>query len=132
MTKDLKSLHDRQMGPPLDVISGILEQVSSFYESESICIDGLDECENRKDILTVLQSLRNNDRFNSLITSRPENDLIVAFQGLPQLEMDTLGVFHDIATHLDDRIYRHAEFDAFSESLKQVIRDTLLAQSRGM
>lgn len=138
LVTDLKRLHYRHAQtsytrrPPLDVILGILERVSACYETISVVIDGVDECEDRHELLTTIQSLRKKNKFKLLVASRPESDILNAFQDFPSQEMVPMEILQDIETHLNNRIYQRDGFKRLSDNFKTEVKTRLLKDNQGM
>lgn len=138
----LKSLRQRHLeignvgSPPLDVLVAVLEWLSmATYQRVYVIIDGLDECQTRKELLIVLMKLANNklnSRLNLLITSRPEEDIKSAFNGRPNAEMDPDGVRSDIQSYVTWILDHHHNFNDVSKDLKLEIKETLVEKSDGM
>jgi len=109
----------------------MLEWISNSFDRMYIIIDGLDECKERKELLTLLRQISATN-LHVLVTSRPETDIRKAFEGKPCLEMLEDAVQHDIAIHIEWMLTHDEDLEDLPHSLKQEIRERLVAKSQAM
>ena len=110
----------------------ILEKLSHLLPRLYLLVDGIDECEERVDLLLGLQRLAEIGTINVFVASRPETDIKESFNNKRFLEMDENQVQMDIARHVD-WVLENEKFQVeLDESLKDEIRVRILNKSQGM
>ena len=106
-----------------------------------IVVDALDECETaeRDEVTTFLSSLleRGEDRVKILITSRPEDDLSLAFDGQASYRIDVNDTANDIEPFVANRVDQLVQSrkllrGGVSPQLRSEIIDTLNRKADGM
>lgn len=96
----LKALHDSGCDPSMSELMDVLELVLHRFTAVYLVIDGLDEAEDRSELLYLLAELATETRFEKLrllATSRPEYDIQEAFsEASESLSMSNQFVLQDI------------------------------------
>jgi hypothetical protein len=122
------------MRTSLSTITEILIEVVS-QNRVTIFIDGLDECEERQDILAFFQQLAGEANFsNILVSSRDEADIREMLSGFPRMRLEaaSASLNRDINYYINHRLDHDREFKWLKPSFKQIIRERLSAQAKGM
>lgn len=118
----------------LEIISEILLE-TAIENKITILVDGLDECENRVEILEFFSELGVKAKLmNILVSSRDETDIREAFSEMPRmrLELASAKLNHDIDSYIDHRLSHDREFKWLKESFQQTIRQRLSTEAKGM
>lgn len=118
----------------LVTITEILLQIASQYRV-TILVDGLDECEQRRDILGFLRQLgRKGGYLNVLVSSRDEFDIREALSAFPRLRLETASASldHDIGSYINHRLSHDREFKWLKETFRLTIQERLSSQAKGM
>ena len=116
---------------PLDVVLSMLMWMSRMFHRAYVVIDGLDECEIRKTLLSSLTRLAK-DNLNILVTSRLEKDIEKSLVERPNMEMDNMHVQQDISAHIDWVLSTHENFEDIDDGLKNEIAQKLRERNNGM
>lgn len=103
----------------------ILQYISENFKDVYIIIDGLDECTPREDLLSSLSRITC-PHLHVFISSRPEKDVGIAFEGKPQIRMDDESVKKDIALHIDRRLEHDDKLKWMATKFKDELRADLL------
>jgi hypothetical protein len=134
----LKELKEKHKGSSstvsVDNLESIFEKVTSSIDEVYLVVDGLDECENREELLATLSSLpsyNQSSSINLLVTSRPETDIDNAFSGKPRLQIDHL-VRSDISAYISWRLAHDEKLKRIKPDLKREIQEKLEAKGAGM
>jgi ATP/maltotriose-dependent transcriptional regulator MalT len=132
----LKELKDKYKGSSVvsvDNLKSIFKDVASSINEVYLVVDGLDECENREELLTTLSSLPScqSSSINLLVTSRPETDIDKAFSGKPRLQIDQL-VRADISSYVSWRLTHEEKLKRIKGGLKEEIQEKLVTKGAGM
>jgi hypothetical protein len=113
-----------------------LKSLSGEFACTYIVVDALDECQDRKELLEILQQISRwgVDSLRLLVTSRRELDIETAL--LPSLKPETdarlqkESVDTDIMAFVRKSLTESKWWD--NEELRQSIEDVLLTKSQGM
>ena len=122
------------MRTSLSTITEILIEVVS-QNRVTIFIDGLDECEERQDILAFFQQLAGEANFsNILVSSRDEAGIREMLSGFPRIRVEaaSASLDRDINYYINHRLEHDREFKWLKPFFKQTIRERLSAQAKGM
>src|SRR2546423_7783664 len=85
---------------PSQKLLSTLECICGLFNKTFVIVDGLDECKERTELLTLLAQL-SGPNLNVLLASRLEADISRAFQGRPAIEMLQEAIQNDIVRHVD-------------------------------
>jgi hypothetical protein len=118
--------------PTLTPFLSLLQSISEPYRPLYVIIDGLDECENRDDLLNILSKLASSSLLNLLITSRDDRQFQAMFGKMPNLEIGGENIREDISTHVDYTLSNCSVFQDCSIDSKFAIRTHLLQKDQGM
>jgi hypothetical protein len=125
----MKSIRMRlsRLGQSLDYFAA---HVSGLFEHVFLIVDGLDECQgqNRAEMFGTCVP----PNMHVLASSRPEHDIEEAFTGRTHMEMEREAVMVDIKCYIASRLENERKLKNISRSLKEKIREKLLAKSAGM
>jgi hypothetical protein len=133
--KRLRTEHEYAQSPSEPALARFLSELQSLsqpYRPLYIIIDGLDECENREDLLNILSKLANNDTINLLLTSRGDRQFREIFGKMRDLKIGVDNTREDISTHVDYTLSNCREFQNCSIVSKSAIRNHLLQNHQGM
>jgi hypothetical protein len=109
-----------------------LQEIAALFSRVYVVIDGLDECNDKQDIVRELAGISSCEMVNLFISSRVDGTIGKVFAGKPTLRMDENHVQRDIAIHVD-WVLEHDTFAIdLDEDLKKEIKEYLLKKSNGM
>ena len=116
-------------------LTDLIIRLTKWYEDVTVVIDALDECEDRRNILTLLGQLPSSVRL--FVTSRNEVDIRSSFQSYPKLWEQGIGpddVASDIRNYIVRRLDDHLlQFpNSWDRSLTHTIIETLVEKANGM
>ena len=126
------SPYDRRTN--LATITEILIEVAS-QEPVTIFVDGLDECEGRRDILDFFLELGTKGMLlNILVSSRDEVDIREALSDFPRMRLEaaSANLDRDIDSYINYRLAHDRDFKWLKASFQQTMRDCLSTQAKGM
>jgi hypothetical protein len=127
--KAVLNRYRRRFVPSTEFVVSELEWIFHCFSDVYLIVDGLDECPKRELINPIL--LRLGRKARVLVTSRPEIDMVSAFDGQPYLNIDD-AILGDIKTHVQWQMENNERLCHIRPSLKRKIEDELLARSAGM
>lgn len=120
----------------------LLETIVEAHSSITIVLDAIDECheEERSDLIEALEELVKVPKrtVKILISSRPDDGLLNTFRRWPTVEIEATQNHNDIAMFVRDALEKDSsrrsrqERELLSDSLQDVIIQTLLKKSQGM
>ena len=106
--------------------------VSNAFKDVFILVDGLDECQRRRDLLLEIFNRFSNKHFHVLVTSRPDPDIKQAFSTKSSFPMDTVAVTQDIMVHIDASLNEDTKLKKLRPQMKERIRKDLTEKCDGM
>lgn len=118
----------------LGTITEVLMEIASRYRV-TILVDGLDECERRRDILGFFRRLgTNGSLLNILVSSRDETDIREALSDFPRMRLEAASACldYDIDNYIAYRLGHNREFKWLKQSFRLTIQDRLSSQAKGM
>ena len=125
--RDLKSTPSLLKG-----LQGAIESVTTMFSRMYLVIDGIDEVEDRQDILSFGLQLQSSHKVNVLIVSRPRVDLEKGLSEALRLEIDMDLNHDDVAIYINWRLNNDPTLVSIKPLLKKEIEEKLLIQSGGM
>jgi NACHT domain len=113
-----------------DVLLSIVLQIDQVY----VVIDALDECSELKELLDVVQRLRQRDQVNLMLTSRRKPDIESVLIGLMDytVSIEDEVVDGDIKLHVQQCLRTDPELSIWDEDLKATMIETLTSKAHGM
>ena len=116
-------------------LADVIIKLAKCCEDVTVVIDALDECEDRRNILTLLHQLPSSVRL--FVASRNEVDIKSSFQSYSKLweqEIKPDDIASDIRNYivrkLEDHLLQHPDFS--DRSLTDTIIKTLVEKANGM
>ena len=117
----------------LDKLCDLVSRAASCFRFEPIVvIDALDECTDIEALLRALVTLNQCD-VRLLVTSRPREDMMHHFAGLPSLSFEKLAkeLAADIALHVRREVDSHNGLRSADPPIKEEIRTKLNEKAEG-
>ncbi len=115
-----------------DLIRRMIDKSGSVY----LFIDALDECEERKELLEILQELRswNQGNIHTLATSRRETDIeaSLAIIATDSISLEESVIQEDILSFVRHQLQHDARLSKWPESVRNEIQSVLLEGANGM
>jgi Cdc6-like AAA superfamily ATPase len=134
MPESIKSLYERHKDvrttPSLDEILKVLYSVVANYSRVFIIIDALDECQNRRRLLSEIFSLQVETEVNFFATSRFIPEIMAEFQGSMMLEIRATD--EDVRRYLDSRMLQLPPYIFRSHALQEEVKTTIVKAVDGM
>jgi hypothetical protein len=118
----------------LDTITEVLIEVASEHRV-TILVDGLDECERRRDILRFFRHLGLKGlHINILVSSRDESDIRETLSNFPRMRLEAASACldHDIESYIRNRLGNDREFKWLKQTFQLTIQECLISRAKGM
>jgi hypothetical protein len=118
----------------LGTITEVLIEIASQHRV-TILVDGLDECERRRDILGLFRQLGLKGLYiNILVSSRDETDIRETLSEFPRMQLEAASACldHDIDNYIKYRLGNNREFKWLKQSFQLAIQESLSSQAKGM
>ena len=118
----------------LSTITDVLIEIASQHRV-TIVVDGLDECESRRDILNFFRQLGLKGLYiNILVSSRDEIDIREILSEFPRMRLEAASACldHDIDNYIKHRLGNDREFKWLKQSFQLTIQERLSSQAKGM
>lgn len=140
--KELDTMRDRYDNESprsgLKQLLEMFEQMVRHTKNVKIAIDGLDECQNRGELLSWIRVSSENTKLQFLLTSRAKEDIRVFFQ--PWLPTDNWvstqqrAMKNDIGLYVRDQLRDDKDFARWRsrEDIQQKIKRELVRKSKGV
>ena len=133
---DLVREEAKKQSPP-QTISRLLDLVrraAPRFMRVYLVLDGLDECENRSELLELLPTLASDDGFHVFVASRQEVDIEEALPNADVISLDlqTDDVHSDIKLHINHELENRRQLARLPKELKDEIQETLESKASGM
>jgi len=122
--------------PTLQGLINTLFSLLANSQRTYVIIDALDECSERKQLMTVINQIIKNSslRVNLLATSRKEQDILEGLQGVIdiQINLEGDGIDADIDLHIRKCLESDQRLKKWNSLIKQEILEVLVAGAHGM
>jgi hypothetical protein len=134
MPESIKNLYEHcnreQTRPSLEEISEVFHSVVANYSRVFIIIDALDECQNRRRLLSETSSLQVKTEVNLFVTSRFIPKIMKKFEGSMFLEIRARD--EDVLRYLDESMPQLPSFVHHNPLLQEEIKITIVKAVDGM
>lgn len=126
--------------PSLDALLEAMPELIKQFPATYIILDALDECNNRGELLEVLESMAGwqLERLHMIVTSRKEQDIEDSLESFIDKQnvvcLQSALVNEDIREFVRHRLYVDKRFKRWhkNEELRQEIEETLMKKAHGM
>jgi hypothetical protein len=108
-----------------------ISEIYPFFSEVYLVIDGVDECQDREQFVTLLGEL-GTEHTHILATSRYEQDIARCFKQWNFMHMEDTAVNRDIERYISTRFATEEKLSKIRPELKDMIRIKLLERSQGM
>ncbi|KAK4207361.1 hypothetical protein QBC37DRAFT_355404, partial [Rhypophila decipiens] len=132
---ELKDLYDYGHQPDSGTVLEVMRELSQRFKTVYIVVDGLDESQNRSNILRVMKSLRDGfPNLKILAMSREENDISEDMGSLcaQMVSLSNRHVDEDIAMYIRSELADNVRLSLYPTWLKQEIERGLVKGACGM
>jgi hypothetical protein len=131
-----KSCNDGQCRPCVDDLVKVLVSLCSGSQRTYLIVDAMDECTERKQLLTLLRKLIQTDSIhaNVLVTSREELDIAESLRGVvaKSVNLECGGLDSDIERYIRKCLNNDNDWQNDTSEVKEEIREALLKGAHGM
>jgi hypothetical protein len=131
-----KSCNEGQRQPCVDDLVKILVALCSGSHRTYVIVDAMDECTERKQLLTFLCTIIQTDviQVNVLVTSREEQDISESLSAVvaKSVNLECAGLDADIERYISKCLDNDSDWQNDTSEVKEEIREALLKGAHGM
>lgn len=136
LSSEVRRLFRTGRQPTTSELLDTLDSVTKDFSRVYVTIDALDESMNREEILGLLCTVVEDERFNRvqlLVTSRKELNIERALSNIgADISLSNRYVDADIRTYATSRLRKESKFSRWPETLKEEIELGLVKGAKGM
>jgi hypothetical protein len=127
---------DGQHQPTIDALTLIIRQILETFQQVFIILDALDECNEREELLPLLETIFNwhLGKLHILATSRQQTDIEDFLEPLVtgQVAIQSARVDSDIHTYVDERLRKDPKLKNWPAHVRLEIEESLMSGADGM
>ncbi|CAG9983963.1 unnamed protein product [Clonostachys byssicola] len=130
-----KKLRSERLEMDLQLCQFALAELASSYQSSSIVLDALDECdeETRNQLMCCMEEIVSRcPNLKIFISSRTEYDIKKYFSSKPTITIQATDNQNDIRSFIREKLTSDARWNSLDQELREETQSTLLAKSGGM